>query len=163
MNKTVIELKGHLIDSLTLAKVIDLIHAHQASYRVDFIDVGHQKSDLSTAHISLESADAEQFSRLLSELKTYGAQPLQTGEASDIALCEADGQAPENALLLESCLNKVLVKGEWMDLNAGNNNTQTAIVIQGNETKLVPVPYLRKGDVVVVYNPSQAPLHSLIH
>jgi len=161
MNKTVIELKGHLIDSLTLAKVIDIIHTHNVSYRVDFIDVGHEKSDLSTAHLSLESDDKADLQTLLEELKTYGAIPL-AGEASDLAECLQDGQAPENALLLEDCLNKVLVKGKWLSLE-NNPARQTAIVSQNGKTQLVPVAYLRKGDQVVVFQPSQAPLYSLVH
>ena len=162
MLSTIVELKGHLIDSLTLAKVIDTIQKHQASYKVDFIDVGYQKADFSTAHLTVGAETSQQLQALLTELKTYGATPLQ-GTSSELTACPADATPPEHAILLENCVKHVLIAGEWVDIE-GKGSGKTAVVYDPAKqvAQLVPQAQLKKGQLTVVRTQNQAPDHIFV-
>lgn len=148
-SSTVIELKGHIIDSLTLAKVIDLIQTAQADYKMNFIDVGYGKNDFSTAHIAISMPDKIQLDKLLSELITYGAKPIENFSASYTA-CSADGELPKDALLIESSLQRVFINGTWVPLEA-SDATHTVVVYDAVSQKasLKSQASLKQGELVV--------------
>ena len=60
-----IEVEGHIIDSLILAKIMDVILAAGADYRVVEVDIGKTNTDTSRARIEVEG-DSE----ILSSLRT---------------------------------------------------------------------------------------------
>lgn len=73
IEKTV-TLSGHLIDSLTLAKVIDVIESHQCEFEVDDLHIGRRKADLSDVTLQIFAPDEATFQTLLDALSVYGAK-----------------------------------------------------------------------------------------
>ncbi len=53
-----VEVRGHIVDSLILAKILDLIVDAGAEYRVLDLDLGTSHVDPSVARISITAADA---------------------------------------------------------------------------------------------------------
>jgi hypothetical protein len=76
----VLLLDGHLIDSLTLAKVIDLIEKHDAGFYFNDIRIGSRKKDFSFLSLTLFTRDAAHQHEILDLLKPYGVK-LQSSEA----------------------------------------------------------------------------------
>ena len=56
MNKRTIELKGHIIDSLTLTRTMGIIMDNGGEFDILEINIGRKKSDVSRAKIEV-SAD----------------------------------------------------------------------------------------------------------
>ena len=59
MASEIIEVEGHIIDSLILAKVMDQILAAGADYRVLDVEIGKTNTDTSRARIEVTAADAD--------------------------------------------------------------------------------------------------------
>lgn len=93
---TIIEVSGHIIDSLTLAKVIDKIQSAGCGYQINDLQIGEKKNDISTAQISLWHQDENKLQSLLAELTHYGAHPLEAA-AAQTAPCPQDGTLPKGA------------------------------------------------------------------
>ena len=158
---TVIELKGHIIDSLTLAKVIDVIQASQATYRVNFIDVGYEKNDVSITHITISLPNEAELNSLLAQLVTYGAKPIQAHTAGYTA-CTQDGVLPENALQVESSLMRVFIGDEWIPLE-GKEELHTVVIFDplSKTAFLKQLSRVKKGEMVVTV-PNDIQTHLLL-
>ena len=58
-----VALEGHIVDSLTLAKVLDLILESGAEYEIVEFDMGRTTSDPSRARIRLTAAATTRWTR----------------------------------------------------------------------------------------------------
>src|SRR5438105_2690109 len=72
----VVELEGHIIDSLILAKVMDVILAAGADYRVLDVEIGRTNTDPSRARLEVQADDDDSLESLLVELQIHGANRL---------------------------------------------------------------------------------------
>ena len=63
---------GHIIDSLMLSKVLDLILKDGGHYHISRIDIGKSRSDMSHAEIRLSAADADTLERIVQNLQKHG-------------------------------------------------------------------------------------------
>ena len=159
-----VELKGHLIDSLTLAKVIDIIQSEaDAHYKMDFIDVGYEKNDFSVAHLRITTPNDDTMSVLLEKLKTYGAIPFLDNDTK-LSPCLADATPPEESLYMDGIHDRVMVDGQWLPLE--KPKACKHVLRYNPETRVLQMTYLdhlKQGDRVVVLSktPSTSPYNML--
>jgi hypothetical protein len=73
MATEVVEVEGHIIDSLILAKVLDTIVDAGAEYRMVDVQIGRASTDTSRARIEVEANDEDLLTTLLTELQLHGA------------------------------------------------------------------------------------------
>jgi hypothetical protein len=76
MASATVVMDGHILDSLLLPKVLDLIVGAGAEYTIDDISIGRTRHDASHAVIRIEAADAASLERLLAEVAQHGARVL---------------------------------------------------------------------------------------
>ena len=62
--KETFEVEGHIVDSLILAKVLDLILDAGADYRLAEVDIGRTATDTSRARIEITARDDEDIDRI---------------------------------------------------------------------------------------------------
>lgn len=108
-----VELKGHIIDSLLLPKVLDLITEFGGSYRIDKIQVGQTRSDPSAVVIAVEAPSEDLLGKILAQIADHGAVPVH---ARDCDLVEADiaGAFPENFYSSTNQHTQVRLGGHWI-------------------------------------------------
>ena len=75
-----IELKGHIIDSLTLPKVFDKIIDLNGEFNVVKFDIGKKKTDESQAVIEIIGENLEHLDDIINQLHVFGATELKTKE-----------------------------------------------------------------------------------
>lgn len=68
-----VEVKGHIFDSLTLSKIMDVILSHNADCEVENIKIGLEKNDLSSAKIRITAKSAEILDEIVEKIKKHGA------------------------------------------------------------------------------------------
>lgn len=139
-----VELKGHLLDSLTLSKVIDRIQQLGGDYRLNDIRVGSLKKDISSIHLTLLAPDAAALSQLMEAIRPYGAVSDEEDTVST-TICQQDATLPADAY--EVKLPKALhYQSKTVPVENGGNWT---LVIKNGQANLVPVQALRQGDSIV--------------
>ena len=69
-----IELRGHIIDSLILPKVLDQILTHGANFKIGEIKIGKKRADQSFARIEVSAETSEALDELILRLRQQGAE-----------------------------------------------------------------------------------------
>ena len=72
-----IELRGHIIDSLTLPKVLDQILIRGASFNIVEFKIGQKRVDQSSARIEVTAQSREQLDELMGRLREHGAEIIR--------------------------------------------------------------------------------------
>ncbi len=150
MGVETVELSGHIIDSLVLAKVLDAIVAAGATYRITALDVGARDVDPSRARIEIASPD-DQLRALIEELHEHGVHLVDEADATLVS-AERDGVLPEGFYPTTNLATSVRVGGSWVSL--GRPEMDCALVVDdggaGAQARAVPMHRVSAGDRVVV-------------
>ncbi len=141
---TTVELKGHLIDSLTLSKVIDTVQQLGGDYRLNDIRVGSLKKDISSINMTLIAPDHQVLAKLLEAITPYGAVPGDQDQPETLT-CEQDGVLSPNAYTVK-LPQRVHHLESWLPVENGGAWT---LVLESGQAHMRPVSQLCKGDVLV--------------
>lgn len=147
MTSALLELHGHLIDSLILAKVIDRIQLSGYDYVLADLRVGLRKQDLSVAQIQVWAPSSEDLEGLIAELRIHGVH-LVANEEAEFAAVTAAGQAPEGAYTRHMPVSEVLYKGMWTPVQG--SRAVWVISLRNAGPELVRENELQIGDRVLV-------------
>ncbi|HEX3540003.1 MAG TPA: TIGR00300 family protein [Acidimicrobiales bacterium] len=153
MASEIVEIEGHIIDSLILAKVMDLILAAGADYRILEVEIGKTNTDLSRARLEVSAADADGLQSLLDELQVHGANRLVTADAELVA-ADRDGVLPAGFYSTTNLPTAVRINGQWVDVAQPEMDcglVYESMLYDGPpRLKAVPMHRIRVGDLVVV-------------
>jgi hypothetical protein len=69
-----IELRGHIIDSLILPKVLDQIVTQGATFNIVEFKIGQKRVDQSAARIEISAPTQEALDELVQRLQGHGAE-----------------------------------------------------------------------------------------
>ena len=81
MSSETVEVRGHLIDSGVLSRVLDDILEYGGDYSIDRFEVGKTPTDESYARLTVKSDTHDDIARLIMRLQTHGVNPTDPGEA----------------------------------------------------------------------------------
>jgi hypothetical protein len=80
MARSIVQISGHIIDSLLLPKILDLIITLCAEFEILEIQIGHRRADRSYAQIQIDAPTPAILERVLAKIKEHGALPVDTEE-----------------------------------------------------------------------------------
>jgi len=108
-----VEIRGHIIDSLILPKVLDAITTEEGSFQIKNISIGQGRVDPSFAVIEVRAATQEQLQRILAQIADHGA--VATAK-TDCRLVEADvhGAFPEGFYSTTNQKTEIRCDGNWL-------------------------------------------------
>jgi lysine-ketoglutarate reductase/saccharopine dehydrogenase-like protein (TIGR00300 family) len=145
----VVEVEGHIIDSLILAKVMDVIIAHGADYRVIDVEIGKTNADPSRARLEVEAAD-DVLGSLLVELQVHGANRVQQNDA-ELVVTDRDGVFPPGFYSTTNLPTSTRLAGRWADVENPEMDCGLLVTDDGR-VHTVPMHRVRAGDRIVVGN-----------
>src|SRR5947207_6228091 len=147
MATEVVELEGHIIDSLTLAKVLDTVLAAGADYRLLDVEIGRTATDPSRARIEL-TGDDDTLTSLLAELQVHGANPVGGGDA-DLVVADIDGVLPAGFYSTTNLPTSIRVGGQWVPVENPEMDCGVVLLPDGR-ARTLPMHRVRTGDRIVV-------------
>lgn len=145
MDTEIVELRGHIIDSLTLPRILDEIVEAGVDYEIQTFEIGRTHDDPSFARIAVK-AERVVLDRLLSKLADYGAAPPHEDDAA-LVPAETDGVLPDAFYSTTNLETEVRVSGAWHHVE--NPEMDCAIVVSAGRARTVPMGEIRAGDLVV--------------
>ncbi len=89
----IIEVRGHIIDSMILPKILDELMDLGVEFNIERMEVGRQKRDTSYARIEVVASSQEDLDRAINEAVRLGALTLSLEEVA-VRNTEMDGVAP---------------------------------------------------------------------
>ncbi len=140
-------LAGHIVDSLILPRVLDLILDAGADYEIVDFDMGRTSHDQSQAVIRLTASSTKAMESLLEELQVHGVNRRHDNDIST-AVVEHDGVFPSGFYSTTNLPSEVRIDGAWVAVD--NPEMDCAIVVELDRARTVPMHQARRGARVVV-------------
>lgn len=110
-----INLRGHIIDSLILPKVLDEILTNGGTFRINEIKIGQNRADQSYAQIEVSADQSEKLSSIILRLRQHGAE-LMERRAAKVEAAPADGVFPDDFYVTTNQRTFVTVDGEELEV-----------------------------------------------
>ena len=150
MASEIVEIEGHIIDSLILAKVLDVILNAGGDYSVLEMNMGKTNLDSSRAVLEVRADDEDALASLLVELQVHGANRVAAGDA-ELVTADRDGVLPAGFYATTNLPTSVRIDGRWIAVE--NAEMDCGLVVLGNgRVRTMPMHRVRVGDRVVVGN-----------
>jgi lysine-ketoglutarate reductase/saccharopine dehydrogenase-like protein (TIGR00300 family) len=149
MQSETVELRGHIIDSAVLPRVLDQIMALGADYVIEEIQIGHSQRDPSYAKVRIDAPDNRTLDAVL-ELITRSGATITHGENAITQPCPRDGVFPDDFYATTNLPTDVLMNGRWFP--ASNVEMDCGIVVDKKKktARCLRMHRVKKGDAVVV-------------
>src|SRR6266498_4765454 len=144
-----IELRGHIIDSLILPKVLDQILTHGANFKITEIDIGKKRADQSFARIEVSAQTSEALDELILRLRQHGAEVAKHADAQ-FAKAPSDGVFPSDFYVTTN--QQTFVRFEGKDIKVRPAIMDSAIAVDRKKRTARAVKFfdVSKGDEIVV-------------
>ena len=140
----IVEIRGHLIDTASLSKVLNDINEYGGDYVVEQFDIGHGTSDPSYARIRVSGDDEESLQRTLMRLQIHGVNQVDPGEA-EVSEAAQDGVFPDGFYSSTNLETQVRLDGHWVDVD--NPEMDCGLIVDGQAGALT-VRTLPMADVL---------------
>jgi lysine-ketoglutarate reductase/saccharopine dehydrogenase-like protein (TIGR00300 family) len=151
MAQSIVQISGHIIDSLILPKVLDLIVSFGAEFEILEIQVGHKRTDRSNARIKVEASTAELLDQVLAKIREHGALPEQVElESVDLQPAPADGVFPDRFYATTNLETWVRLEQQWILVESIEMDCAIRIDTKTRKAQCIPMHRVRQGDLVVV-------------
>jgi lysine-ketoglutarate reductase/saccharopine dehydrogenase-like protein (TIGR00300 family) len=141
-----VEVRGHLIDSGVLSRVLDDILEYGGDYSIDRFEVGKTPFDESWATLTVKSEDSDDLARIVMRLQTHGVNLTDPGEVL-LREVEQEGVFPDDFYSTTNLETVVRLGGHWVPVE--NPEMDCGSVVIGDRVRTVPVSDVRSGDTVV--------------
>lgn len=149
MNTRTIELSGHIIDSLTLPKTMDLVMAKGGDFDIVEFEIGKRKSDISTAKMIISADTPEKLNMILDELSRLGATISELKEVELVASTK-DKVAPEGFYSTSNHTTHVLYEGNWIVVENIEMDCTICIDEETKKAYCKPLADIKAGDMIAV-------------
>src|SRR5947209_627208 len=148
MATELVDVEGHVIDSLILAKVLDVILEAGADYRVVESEIGRTNLDPSKFRLEVRADDDAALGRLLTALRVHGANRVSEADAV-VAVATTDGVLPAGFHATTNLPTQVRLAGRWVDVENPEMDCGLTILPEGR-VRTLPMHRVRAGDQLVV-------------
>src|SRR5579883_492831 len=142
-----IEVRGHLIDSMILTKIFDVIMDLKGEFQVQEFKVGKQKKDESYAKLAIQGNSQEHLDKILEAVYREGATSKIQQEIS-LKPAAKNMVMPDDFYSTTNNHTEIFYKGKWIRVE--NMMMDKCIVVKGNKAFCTPIRDVRRGDLVVI-------------
>ena len=111
-----IKLEGHIIDSLLLPQVLDVILGLGGEYRILRFNMGMEKDDPSLAVLRVTAAGEAELDEILRALQQHGAELIEQTDAA-LERCPADSVFPEDFYSTTNLETFIRFEGRWIPVD----------------------------------------------
>ena len=144
-----VELRGHIIDSLILPKVLDEILAHRGDFKIDEIKIGQNRVDQSFARIEVSADTHETLDDLILRLRQHGAEVVEHKDAQ-LAAAPADGVFPTDFYVTTNQQTFVRAGGKEIEVAPTMMDSGIAVDRAAGRARTVKFYDVQRGMEIVV-------------
>jgi lysine-ketoglutarate reductase/saccharopine dehydrogenase-like protein (TIGR00300 family) len=145
----VVELSGHIIDSLILPKVLDSITAAGGSFQINKITVGQGQRDPSFAEIQVRAPTNERLKVILEIIADHGAVPV-LGHDCQLVTADIDGAFPEGFYSTTNQRTEVRIDNNWIEVAKQEMDCGVCIGPDQKSASCVAMSDVQSGQTFVV-------------
>jgi lysine-ketoglutarate reductase/saccharopine dehydrogenase-like protein (TIGR00300 family) len=142
-----VEVGGHIIDSLILPKILDIITGRGGAFNIKRFAVGQARHDPSYALVEVQAPSQDTLTEILGEIADHGATPTAQ---TDCRLVTADIATafPEGFYSTTNQRTEVRLDGHWTEVK--DQEMDCGIVVAEGQPRCVAMTDIKLGDNIVV-------------
>jgi lysine-ketoglutarate reductase/saccharopine dehydrogenase-like protein (TIGR00300 family) len=110
-----IEVRGHIVDSLLLPKILDRILQMGGTFEIRQCTIGARRVDPSYARIAIRAGTGATVEEIVGDLVEHGATPVQAEDARALA-ADIPGAFPDDFYSTTNQRTQVRLGGKWVDV-----------------------------------------------
>jgi len=145
----VLEVRGHLIDSMILTRIFDKIMDLKGDFNVLEFRIGKRKNELSYARLMVHGKNKKHLDQLLATLYIEGAQPVVIEEVL-IRPAPGDMVMPSDFYSTTNNSTQIYYSSEWVDVRNMMMDKCIAVDPHLRTSECKMIREVRKGDMIVV-------------
>lgn len=149
MAQEIVELRGHLIDSFILPRVLDLILSRKACYQIQHMEVGIRPQDASCARVLIAHRDPKALEEILHAVARHGAEPIERREVRTLHATRA-GAFPAGFYVTTNLDTEIYRDGRWFRVKNPEMDSGIRVAPSGRSAETVKMADVRRGDSIVV-------------
>ncbi len=145
-----VEVRGHVIDSLILPKVLDCITTAGGSFQIKNIAIGQQRTDPSFAVIQVQAETADQLESILAQIGDHGAVSTAGGDCQ-LVEADMDGAFPEGFYSTTNQRTEIRIDEKWLPVTQQEMDcgitVDTSVL---DAPRCIPMSDVKQGMPIVV-------------
>jgi lysine-ketoglutarate reductase/saccharopine dehydrogenase-like protein (TIGR00300 family) len=142
-------LQGHIIDSLILAKVLDLILMMGGTFDLEDVRIGKTREEPSRTRILIRAASKTILDDILKAIQPHGASVEREFDCRTESAA-ADGIVPEKFYATTHLPTQIRLKGQWVEVDGIEMDLAVRVDEQRSTAHTIPMGEVREGDQIVV-------------
>ncbi len=144
-----VRISGHIIDSLLLAKVLDIILMMGGTFDLEDVVIGKTREEPSHARIIIRATSSALLDDILKAIQPHGASVERESDCRTDA-APADGVFPDNFYATTHLPTHVRLDGHWVEVDRIEMDLGIVIDERSSTARAVPMGGVRRGDRIVV-------------
>jgi lysine-ketoglutarate reductase/saccharopine dehydrogenase-like protein (TIGR00300 family) len=145
----IVELRGHIIDSYALPRIMDEVMDRGGEFTIQEIQVGRRKDEPSYARIQISAPTQELLNLLLDRAERIGAVPKDV-EQVRLAPAPADGVFPEGFYSTTNLETAVRLNGQWVQVEWPEMDCGIAVDPAARRAWTIALSDVKQGEHIVV-------------
>lgn len=142
-----VEVRGHLIDSMILTKIFDVIMDLGGEFEVLQMNVGKKKKEPSYAKLQIQGKTQDHLDKILEQVYREGATAT-IGRNVILKAAPKDMVMPDDFYSTTNNTTEILLSGKWIMVD--NMMMDKCIVVKNGKASCTPIRDIKKGDLIVV-------------
>jgi lysine-ketoglutarate reductase/saccharopine dehydrogenase-like protein (TIGR00300 family) len=142
-------LKGHIIDSMMLPQVMDLVMDHGGNFTIEELKVGQHKTDTSLCRMEVVASSAEQLDRIVRQARALGAV-AESEQPAQLEKVLKDGVFPEGFYSTSNLPTEVLIDATWVPVEDIEMDCAITVDPKAGRARCIVFQGARPGMEVVV-------------
>ena len=142
-------LRGHIIDSLVLAKVLDLILMMGGTFDLEDVHIGKTREEASHARIRIGTVSRTLLDDILKAIQPHGAS-IEREANCRIDRAPTDGVLPDDFYATTHLPTQIRLNGRWLDIDRIEMDLAILVDEQGSAAQAIPMGEVRREDRIVV-------------
>lgn len=142
-------LQGHIIDSLILAKVLDLILMMGGTFDLEDVHIGKTREEPSRARIVIQATSKALLDDILKSIQPHGATVEREAKCRTQP-APADGILPDDFYATTHLLTQIRLNDQWVDVDRVEMDLAIRVNAECSAAHTIPMGEVREGDQIVV-------------
>ena len=142
-------LTGHIIDSMTLPQVMDMVMDLGGNFTIEELKVGQHKTDTSICRMEVVAGSAELLDRIVRQARALGAT-AESEKPVSVQRVEREGVFPEGFYSTSNLPTEVLVGSRWLQVENIEMDAAIAVDAKAGRAWCIVFQGAKPGMEVVV-------------
>ncbi len=144
-----VEVSGHIIDSLILPKILDLIQSLGGQFHLKQVSIGQGRHDPSYARVEVQAETPEVLEEILAQIGDHGAVPTAAHDCR-LEAVDIEGAFPEGFYSTTNQRTEVRIDRKWIPVADQEMDCGIVVDRDAPSARCMPMSDVTAGMQVVV-------------